>query len=213
MESKIIERFYSRGKLVKSRVKKEIQRILHDQSYYQEILGDDRSLVLDLFKLHPSISESVLSTVSTLIVVPSILGSRCFSIKTTHGFETTVSYLACLESSNPKRFVAIAARGAIADQISEFKWKCDRKCAISGEVLVDGDIDIDHVHPTTFDKLLCDFVHSNGVSFDSIKIHHAAFGVKFEEESFSKDWKEYHRKNANLRALSRKVHQNLRIDA
>jgi hypothetical protein len=78
---------------------------------------------------------------------------------------------------------------------------------------VDGDIDIDHVHPTTFDKLLCDFVHSNGVSFDSIKIHHAAFGVKFEDESFSQDWKEYHRQNAKLRALSRKVHQNLRIDA
>lgn len=200
------------------KTKKELQqhfsKILQGATVGERLEAHHGELI-DLLRRHPSADEKIGAGVLYFYVdtIPPY-GSRGFACVRVDGTKADFSYRKCLDGE-PKRkaLTTRAFRNEVFEQINSFKHGSLATglatCAATGKKVDWADADVDHAPPTTFAKLMRDFLVGESLSPEDIDVFTTDGGVTFcvRDELLRDRWREYHREHAKLRILSKKAHK------
>ncbi len=110
-----------------------------------------------------------------------------------------------------------AARETVVSQINKFKREQVTSnnqylSAISGELLTNGDVHVDHAPPHLFDNILFEFVNQQQINPLKVGLIEGNGGRRtFVKQELKDSWSAYHLANAELRIVSVDEHHNLTI--
>ena len=189
------------------RLKKDCTAYFKDLLRRSEV-GDelDHAEMVDLIKRHPDFSEEWLEDCS--FVIGRTLGNKNFRIINNSG-SFPFSYHKCIVSAPRNKYVRSrvqrAARFAIRGQIKKFRRDNPCLCAITGEVVDEDDLHVDHdFSKKTFQALLDEWATANG-GYEAIKLIQSPEQINVMDAPYHESWCEFHLKKAALRMIKKEI--------
>lgn len=188
----------------------KVKAILNSYPLNKPIINEFEFLC-SVFGNHPSAEIKIGNGIAVITVRKSKFNSRCFYITRRDGSETDISYLQCFNGKPTKRaYVISACRNAIEPIVEKVRLLAlEQKeycCPITGEILVSGNIHIDH-YDKTFAELFNEWVADKDIEYLYSKINdHSQDGcvdVWFTDQSIADEFIYFHNGNTHLRAVSR----------
>src|SRR5438105_1111764 len=120
-----------------------------------------------------------------------------------------------IEPNDPLKLFKTAARRAVEKEIINFKHNIfyrfqdtngKIKCAISGELIGKENADVDHIPPSTFDRIVKDFITERNLDIGSVIFTSGDIykvSKAFADESIQRDFASYHNQVCKLRIIER----------
>lgn len=176
----------------------------------EEISLTDQEFLADLVtRYHPEAELKAGSGISRIYRDSDCYGGLCFWILRVDGTATDFSFMACITHPTAESDAKSAMRTAVLPDIQAFRDSraAQAHCEFSGELLVAGEIHVDHKPPQTFDAIARDFLVTKGIMWEQVPIEPTLDGVtgnRISDSDFEQDWRFYHRVNAVLRLVPRK---------
>jgi hypothetical protein len=189
-------------------------RAVRDRYQDNEIISAaaDNAFLRELLARHPRAAEKIGVGVSHFVVTTDAVWhkTRGFVIVRTDGSSTDFSFMKCLNGENLKTLVHEALRGAVVDQILDFKNNEFARgivyCVFTHERLTSDSGHVDHAPPNTFDVLARRWMNENNLSLGDVQISGPQDNnyrrVMTDEEQKS-SWQQFHAGHAILRVISR----------
>lgn len=191
-------------------------------NYYKEILnsynfGDylnenDKAEIIELLKIHPDFIRKFSNGIKEIVVekIPKY-NSKAFHILDDTGGLEAFSYIKCVNGSKPPLTVfSRTCRDIVQDDINDVKLQYFKansknskvKCQETGELCKWEDLVIDHRQPNTFSVIVDRFIEIYHIDINKIEYVEILDGVyKFKDDKICHEFKEYHKKKANLRIV------------
>jgi len=186
-----------------------IRIVLYRYAIGQAVNDEDSTFLFDLIQLHPEAEQKIGGGIASFSVEQND-GSRGFWLTRVDGSRTDWSFLACLAPPTSEQEALAGFRSAIRDQIEAFRVsalaRSDLRCAVSDEALSAKNIHIDHDPP--FQDLLLGFLTQRGMQLALVGVKPTTDGstvTELADDELRALWTEFHRTNAGLRAVTRKV--------
>lgn len=137
--------------------------------------------------------------------------TRHFVVIRSDGSSTDFSFKVCVTGASLRRDRVGALRSAIAQQVADFKSRAFAgrttvPCRVRGVMTSFRDADVDHAPPTTFDRLVEQWLCSEGLKLEDIAIGPAADNQIVSEITDNEQltsWQAFHLKYARLRITCR----------
>lgn len=176
-----------------------------------QISDEDSRYLSDLVSIHSEAKTKIGCGISHFTVTTdNRFGTRHFMIYRPDGSYTDVSFLSAINDRNHRRDRLEALRHAIACQILNFKSQCFRTrpvhtCPLRHVPVTENSYHVDHTPPSTFLKLVNDWLTEQKIKIDEIQIPPPADNQIVTEMTnvIQRDsWQAYHAENANLRLVS-----------
>ena len=198
----------------KGEVANLIKNILYKYNIGDYVNSRDRQILLDLLKYHPNYEQKIGCGISGFKIYITQYKRRGFMLIRINRSSTDFSYIKCI--TNPSLFtkIKLCCRNAIKDDIVKFKnnlfnKKQDVICPITNKILTKNNCHIDHYNPT-FKEIFDNWYKNKTItendinqSFDN---NETTF---FTNESLKNNFRTFHNKIANLRAVS--INANLSL--
>lgn len=180
----------------------------------RKIDGSFTKFLEDLLDLHPNKDIVVGSGVKAYYCQRIDRDALRFLIERTDGSAWDFSWRNCLSPATPARNLNTVLRFEIQPQIDEFRKSIQFpvKCPVSGVNIHNSTCHIDHAEPNTFAVIVAKWLNTTGYSPDSIEIlHKDKYGARssIKDRGIAQQWKNYHRSNSSLRAVSVKANLSL----
>lgn len=187
---------------------------------YAPIMGTGaHCFLLSLIQRHPNAKTKIGCGVKHFTVrINQPFGTKGFWIERFDGTCTDFSYLACITPPSKENEARKAFRDAINPQIQEFKADCFRsafagrgpeaqfiRCPISGTTIGRANAHVDHKPPKTFEAILQAFLKETNRKLEDIKVNPTEDGsivTTLANEQLARDWRWYHRCEAELQLVS-----------
>lgn len=186
-----------------------------------QIVADptDHADLLGLLRRHPEAESKIGCGVARFFVDSADPitynggGSVCFWLERTDGTTTDWSYRTALSGKHrrPNERVSLACRDAIRDQVVEVMRKARdadgrMRCAISGQVLPLGCVQVDHAPPWPFWRIVEAFTEQEGgIDALAARLRPTLDGVGgefFTDEAVARRFADFHARVAVLRVVS-----------
>ena len=181
----------------------------------QEITTEpDRTFLMDLLHHHYDAQSKIGPGVRSFMLVPNTIGNG-IEFQVTRMDLTTANFAPrkCIEKFDPLAHIFEACRGAVSDQIEDFKQASfaagsSVRCPFHDNVLTPEASHVDHEYPKTFAALVRQWMQTNSLAAGDVSL--AGTGPRDNAKMLSdagqaQSWKEYHRENAELRVVSIKA--------
>lgn len=139
----------------------------------------------------------------------------CFHIVRTDGTETDISFMKAINGINERAIVIKAMRNAALPSIIEYKQQNYTpnvsRCAISGELLNDNNVHVDHydLYFADLAKIYIDQYGLEHIKNDVLDHGEKEYITRFTVERAS-DFRRFHDANTNLRLLTKRVNMSRR---
>ncbi|WPJ95245.1 DCL family protein [Coraliomargarita algicola] len=172
----------------------------------QSLENDDLKEVIELLALHPNAKDKIGPGVNRISVGVNERGNgREFKIHRADGTVDNFRPKKCITQPVHHSNLMDACRGHIADQISafrisEFSANTCLRCPINGELLTEGNSDVDH-YPISFKELVFRWLNSIDLGVQQVKVAGAS-QHEIEDAKLRQSWIDFHRKQARLRLTS-----------
>jgi hypothetical protein len=173
---------------------------------------DDTVFLKDLLELHPRVDEKVGSGVHSFIIDTNweYSNTRTIFINRTDGSRTDFSWVKCIDGETSDQLQMQALRVAVMDQIIGFKQSQllsarPITCPETGEQLSWQHCHVDHCAPDTFERLVADWLLSEGITIEQVAISPSrdiSFHRKLTNEAQRQSWWNFHNSRKRLRLLS-----------
>lgn len=176
--------------------------------------AEHQEFLLDLLDLHQDAVTKIGVGIAHFEVRLNEYRKPGFYIIRSDGSETDFSFMRCLTPATHRQRVLAAFRRAVADQVLEFKNSMLAKgpavCAVTGTLIADGDIHVDH-HDPEFKDLAHSYAlaHDGWDAFPVLK-GDGMTGSALASSEQRREWSEYHREHAHLQITSRIANLSLR---
>jgi len=197
-----------------------VKNLLHsvklERGETKDLTEEQSAFMCDLLSMHPRLKDKIPDYPLSLekIIIRHNYGELhnqfCYVL---HGKQPEpFSYIKCLGSATNYHIndVLEVLRMAIRPQIYEYKDSQvnDGKavCALSGIEFDEEQLHVDHFYP--FRKLVDDFLKSRNLTFFDIEIDHHDNGDGYstiKDKALLDDFLDYHRKNAKLSLIHKKI--------
>ena len=193
------------------------QAILEATPNGSPVKEDSAQFLFSLFLFHDEWLEKAEGGVRDISTQVTGHGTRCFVLRKLNGDQIDISFPHAIRLIPNARTTSLlpqalrdfrsAARTAVRTQTFRFRDSQlteSLNCPITGELLSQTNCAVDHTPPNTFDKLLFDFCKMRRLNPLKITILSEGGTVaKFENETLSLDWQDFHRQHADLRLMSK----------
>lgn len=202
------------GELVfptKGAAKKHVQEIVASYADGKRLGPEHHSFALELLGLHPEHAQKIgVGIHHFTIQTDAVWGTtRHFQIHRTDGSETDFSWQSCIDVKDPRREVLGAMRGAVREQIMEFKERAlmispPPVCPFNGIELTAGNSHVDHESPATFAWIADQWFATMG-GFEAVKISAATdqqWAAEMTCDEQKRQWQDHHQRLAKLRLVS-----------
>lgn len=202
----------------KADVERCIRLLLESQrptgSAFKEIAPEHTEFVAALLDLHPH---------KNIVIGPGVKRYCCeacgptalrFMIERVDGTIWDFSWRNCISPPTQAKRLNSVLRIEVQDQIDEFRrsLRFPLQCPVSKDIIYASNCHVDHAKPNTFAAIVDRWLQATGYSPDFIELlHKDKYGGRssIKDAAIAQQWKNYHRANANLRAVS--VRANLSI--
>ena len=161
----------------------------------------------DLLEMHRQRDEKVGCGIARFYVDTNEYKNKCFWFLRIDGTRDFFSFKVCITYPTIETEARCAFRNAIRPQIARFKdlafgGENTIRCAITGKHITrDKDAHVDHRPPTTFLKIMSDFLSMEGVALDAVKTTRGG-GIKgqrtLSDAGMLDRWLEFHEDRAIL---------------
>jgi len=189
-----------------------VKKILHSSPHYQYLTPADFEFMLEILKFHPRYKQKAGCGIAALYVKPNpIYPTLGFWIVRTDGSETDFSYKECFNVSTQRARFSRACRVALEKQMMKFKEDFFNLypgkatiCPYTGERIFFTNSDVNHKAPHEFASLVSEFISSNKIDVETVKIHGHEDGIfqdTFDDE-MAQRWVAYHNQYAELEVIS-----------
>jgi hypothetical protein len=189
-----------------------MRQILHSATVGAPLTGEDFCAVADLLLHHPECESKIGAGIAAISVqIEPNWNSRHFQITRIDGSATDFSFKKCVNHPSQMALFRCACRHLIADQIISFRNAAFDSaggtifCPIAGTLLTPKSSHVDHTPPTTFEKLLQQFLAEYSIDVQTVEIT----GLKdnemqkgFADLKLQVQWQTFHLSHANLRIVS-----------
>lgn len=183
----------------------------------QPVADEATAFLLDLFRHHDEWDQKARGGVRKVTTQTTPHGTRCFVLRKHDGTEVDISFphairlIRSTRSANllPQRLrdFRSAARSAIRTQIFAYRdlnLDSSSNCPITGEPISRTNVVVDHVPPSTFDRVLFDFCAERSINPLEVAVRSEGGTVAvFQDQALLSGWQEYHARRAELRLLSK----------
>ncbi len=170
---------------------------------------DDELFFTSLFTLHFEYEEKRGVGIDHVKVERDFHKNRCLYIHRIDGSYIDCSWVHCIHPASQKTVVSMAFRRAVKERVTEFKnaqLKLIKVCPELGILLSYSNSHVSYLEPS-FEQLLNSFLSQKQIAYESINLTNPPpndsdqRGILSNIE-LSKNWNEYHQKNAGLQLLS-----------
>jgi Protein of unknown function (DUF3223) len=171
--------------------------------------SEDHRSMLAFIRRQPSYDQKFSAGVARFIVDDDQMGNRCFFFVNNSGMRDDCSFMRCVSGrKNTDQDARVAARIAIVDQITPFKWEwIDRvsSCPECGRRPIDPDTcHVDHQSPATFLTLWQAIRAAHpALNFATTSSNLRPGALQFISPQNAALWASFHRANAKLRLICR----------
>lgn len=189
-----------------------IRAILGRYGQRQPLAGEDLEFVQALLAVHPNRAIIEDCGVARIEVehFDARTGARRFLVVRSDASIRDFTWQHALYPRNAKTLVMRVCRTAIEDQIREFRdlqfaTSRVRTCPMRGIPITAKSAHVDHQPPNTFEKLVATWLKANRLDYSDIDLtvsRDYGTATRFTDEFLQENWREFHRENAVLRALS-----------
>jgi len=203
----------------REKAKAVCRRIIQSYRNGETVKGDDDLFLRDLVDLHPDASQKIGGGIDHFTVANNPVWHKYkhFVIIRENGTSTDFSFTSCIDGSSRRRDILGALRGAVSDQIIEFKRKQfslvgTAKCPITGAVLTPHNCHVDHKQPNTFLSLVTRWIAAEAIQLGDIRISDSVdnqFVSVMADPAQNDSWRLFHRRNAVLRIISPKANLSM----
>lgn len=185
-----------------------VRSVLYRYPPGSKVNDTDSLLLLDLLKLHRHAEQKIGCGVAYFTVeqYPWNVG---FGLTRVDGSKTDWSYVCCITPPSKEKEARAGFRTEISEQIKTFRNAVlsvpNPKCAITGVPLVN-DLTTHIDHNPRFEVLLADFLASKSLQLEDVETNATEDNDLYTtllDRSLAEEWKNYHRKHAVLRAVTK----------
>jgi hypothetical protein len=192
--------------------------ILSKYDFGEILEGSDFDDVVELLQLHPKVEEKIGVGIKSVRITRLRYDTKCFEVIRTDNTFALFSYRKIIQApmGDVQKF-SEACRLAIQDdlrnvKLAYFKEKSKNghaKCQETGELFDWEGLSVDHRQPNTFSIIVDRFIELNEIVLSSVEYNEILGGPNaLADPKLATLFREYHRKRANLRVVSKK--RNLR---
>ena len=193
--------------------------IKSDELFY--FFKDTELFLLELLKLHPRFSEKIPnpSLLENIVLRRNKIDGKsnqfCYVLKDSK--PEPFSYKKCIYQTNYNRNVILEIfRNLILDQVNKYKVnRCkdvvELQCDLTHIPFPVDELEVDHFVPLSC--LIDNFLKEKNINISDIEIDFAdnknSIYNHFKNKSLEKDFQDYHRKNAKLNLIHKKLNAKL----
>lgn len=199
------------------------KQILNSYDYGESINSTDFNEVYELLKNHPKSKGKIGLGISEIRVEELRYKNKGFLIVRSDSTTDFFSYIKCINGqSTPFQKFSMTCRELIKEDIhnvklSYFKNNSKKgmvKCQESRDLCSWEELAVDHRQPNTFSVIVDRFVELNNIDIESVEyFDNEIYGFKFVDNSLAEDFREYHKKKANLRIVKKTINQTRSFQA
>jgi len=189
--------------------------ILNSYEFGERLKEFDFNDVISLIESHPKREKKMGAGIKEVRVVKSKYNSKCFELVRVDGTAELPSYTKRINSPpTPFSIFLNACRQAIQEDLRNVKLvyfqkhskKGAVKCQETGKYLKWEELSIDHRQPNTFSIIVDRFIEIHNLDVNQIQILEIEGGPNELADSEMKEkFREYHKKKANLRIVSKRA--------
>lgn len=206
---KIGEITFPTAKAATERVRAIVQQYKNDE----RVSTPDATFFHDMLSLHPRCEEKMgVGVVGFVIRQNPIFPNRTIHIIRADDSECDFSWPRCLNGERPEQLHSQALRVCILPQIFAYKnemLKSPQYCPESGTRLTSSNCDVDHQAPQTFDKIVDDWLATQGINITGVAItpsRDLQYRREMTDDNQIRSWFSFHQANACLRLLLHEAH-------
>lgn len=191
-----------------------VRRILNETPLGDRLRGESARFILALLARHPKVEDKIGPGVESIRVdLAPVYRTRQFQIERVDGSCVDFSYVVCLHGKewSQEQQVRWACRAAVREQVQGYRDEAlaaaggygVARCAVSGLLLEQGEMHIDHESPWTFDALLAGWLEASGLGWSDVGLCEPADGIGIAlEEPYRSAWRTHHGACARLRLVT-----------
>jgi len=189
--------------------------ILNNYDFGESLNGADFQNVYELLNTHPERKDKIGKGLKEIRIAKLKYNTRCFELVRIDDTTDYFSYTKRINSppSDFTRFLT-ACRETIQDDLRSVKQSYfDKyskngkvKCQETGEFLKWEELNVDHRQPNTFSVIVDRFIELHQINLCQIEfVEVDGFQDKLANNKLREDFRQYHRKKANLRVVKRNM--------
>jgi hypothetical protein len=190
-----------------------VRAIIQQYENEQRVSMADAAFFHDMLALHPRCEEKMgVGVIGFVIRQNPIYPNRTIHLIRADNSECDFSWPKCLHGERPGQLHRQAMRVCILQQILAYKnrmLQSVQHCPESGVRLTSNNCDVDHQAPQTFDKLVDDWLVTQGITIEGVTItpsRDLQYRREMTDDRQRKSWYSFHQTHAQLRLLYHDAH-------
>lgn len=195
--------------MTKKETKEKCKLILNKYNINERVSEEDQVFLLSVFKNHNHwVDKQGVGIAYITVESTSFYNNRCFYLNRLDGTKTDISYVMSISSPSNLEDIRKACRSAISFDIECFKEKNViygiTKCAITNEILIKGNVHIDH-YDYTFEEVFQKWIKNKDINLLAKSLKETKdmeYGTYFKDTSIIEDFRKFHNNNTHLRAVT-----------
>ncbi len=194
------------------------QLILSKYNFGECLEGSDFDDVIELLQLHPKAKEKIGAGIKSVRITRLRYDTKCFEVVRSDDTLAPFSYRKLIQAplGDFQKF-SEACRLAVQDDLRNVKLAYFKetskngqaKCQETGKLFTWDGLSVDHRQPNTFSVIVDRFIELNEIVLSLVEYDEILGGPNaLADSKLAARFREYHRKRANLRVVSKR--RNLR---